>query len=66
MAGLDVRGSGVGGRLIACILGRRGCGLGRLCRVAEVVGLGVGEVDVASRIFFGSNVSKCELRMVLV
>lgn len=29
---LDVQGSEVGGRLIACTLDRRGCGLGRLCR----------------------------------
>ena len=32
MAGLDVRGSGVGGKLIACILARRGCGSVRQCR----------------------------------
>jgi hypothetical protein len=33
MAWLDLRGSVVGEMLIACILDRRGCGLGRLCRV---------------------------------
>jgi hypothetical protein len=27
---MDIRGSAVGGTMIACILGRRGCGLGRL------------------------------------